>query len=61
MEHIIEQEPELIAENGYKITDGEEGIYWSRITLYDWSTRDKYYAIKEEDIPQPEPEDIPEN
>ena len=55
MEHIIEQEPELIAEEGYLITDGEEGNMWKRIRLFDWSSRTKYFAI-----PEPEPEPEPE-
>ena len=54
MEHIIEQEPELIAEEGYLITDGEEGNMWKRIRLFDWSLRFNYYAVKDEPEPQPE-------
>lgn len=53
MEHIIEQEPELIAEEGYLITDGEESNMWERIRLFDWSSRTKYFAISEP--PEPEP------
>jgi hypothetical protein len=51
MEHIIEQEPELIAEEGYLITNGGEGNMWEKIRLFDWSSRTKYFAI-----PEPEPE-----
>lgn len=57
MEHIIEQEPELIAEDGFLITDGEEGNLWEKIRLFDWSIRKKYYAVEE---PEPEPEPEPE-
>ena len=52
MEDIIENNPELIAEEGYKITDGD-GL-WNRIRLFDWSLRFNYYAVKDEPEPQPE-------
>lgn len=58
MEHIIEQEPELIAEEGYLITDGEEGNLWEKIRLFDWSIRKKYYAVE---VEEQEPESEEEN
>jgi len=52
MEHIIEQEPLLIAEDGYDITDDGTNR-WEIVRPAKWSERSKYYAIEK---PEPEQE-----